>query len=333
MWMLGMLVALRSRRFLAFKRRALGSLRVAAYATLVSGSLLAFFSTRADAQLREQSRALSQELLPIADLLKDATSLRLNGEVVNFSMTIVEGTSVKQVLDRVQAQCEKQPGPLAQQSLALIEHLPKALPGSAAAAELLSRLAVTRQESDGQGAVLCFTGDGSPLKPSFAEDFARTQDLGELGRLRYVMAGRGSADQGEAHLTRVISLWTEGQFRLDRLAPPETGDAPGADSSLLPRPPGSVRIFSAEAIGAPYSVRIYETDSRPSQVLAYYDAHMTAFKQLTMAGYEETGRAYIKDAIPLLLHLTERDEKTVVTISELGGATDHSSLPSLEPRR
>lgn len=322
MWLLATLTALRSRRFVALKRHLFGSLRVAAYVMVVSTVVLVFLATRADAQLREQSRSLSQELLPIADLLKDATSLRLNGEIVHFSMTIVEGTSVKQVLDRVQAQCEKQPGPLAQQSLALIRGLPKELPGSKAAAELLAGLAVTRQEDGGQGAVLCFTGDGAPLKPSFAEDFARTHDLSELGRLRYVMAGRGNPAQGEQHLTRVISLWTDGQFRLDRLAPPDTGDAPGSDSALVPRPPGAVRIFSAEAVGAPYSVRVYETDRSPTQVLAHYDARMTAFKQLTMAGYEDSGRAYLKDAIPLLLHITHRDDKTVVTISELGGATD-----------
>jgi hypothetical protein len=322
MWMVGMLAALRSRRFSAFKRRLFGSVRATGYVMVVSGFLLVFLSTRADAQLREQSRSLSQELLPIADLLKDATSLRLNGEVVNFSMTIMEGTSVTRVLDRVQAQCEKQPGPLAQQSLALIAGLPKELPGADAAAELLSRLVVTRQEEGGQGAVLCFTGDGSPPKPSFAEDFERTRDLAELGRLRYVMAGQGNAARGEQHQTRVISLWTEGQFRLDRLAPPEEGDAPGADSALIPRPPGAVRVFSAETVGASYAVRIYETAESPSQVLAYYDARMAAFKQLTMQGYEQTGRAYLKDAIPLLLHLTERDSKTVVTISELGSATD-----------
>lgn len=322
MWMLGLLVALRSRRFMAFKRRLFASVRVAGYVMVVSTLLLIFLSTRADAQLREQSRSLSQELLPIADLLKDATSLRLNGEVVNFSMTLVEGTSVKQVLDRVQAQCEKQPGPLAQQSLALIASLPKALPGADAAAALLSRLVVTRQEDEGQGAVLCFTGDGSPAKTSFAEDFERTRDLADLGRLRYVMAGQGKAASGEAQQTRVISLWTEGPFRLERLAPPETGDAPGADSALVPRPPGSVRVFSAETLGAPYAVRIYETEASAGQVLAYYDEHMAAFKQLTMQGYEETGRAYLKEAIPLLVHLTQRDSKTVVTISELGGATD-----------
>ncbi len=330
MWLLGMLAARRSRRFKAFQRRLFGSLRVSAYVLVVSTGLLVFASTRADAQLREQSRSLSRELLPIADLLRDATSLRLNGEVVNFSMTIVEGTSVKRVLDRVQAQCEKQPGPLAQQSLALIQGLPKALPGASAAAELLSRLVVTRQEDDGQGAVLCFMGDGSPLDPTFAEKFERSHDLAELGRLRYVMAGQGKAAQGEQHQTRVISLWTEGQFRLDHLAPPESGDAPGADSLLIPRFPGSARVFSAETVGAPYAVRIYETSESPRQVLSYYDARMSAFKQLTLRGYEETGRAYIKDAIPLLLHLTEHDSKTVITLAELGGATDLEKVTRLD---
>jgi len=322
MGLLGLLLGLKSRRVREWGRRFFGSLRVAAYVLVVSCSLLVFLSARADAQLREQSRTLSQELLPIADLLQDATSLRLNGEVVNFSMTLVEGTSVRQVLDRVQEQCEKHPGPLAQQSLALRERLPQGVPGSGAMSELLSRLAVTRQEADGQGAVLCFVGDDSPVRPSFAEDFARTQDLGQLGRLRYVMAGQGDAARGEQHLTRVISLWTEGPFRLDRLAPPESGDAPGSDSALVPRPPGGTRTFSAETVGAAYAVRSYETDQSPAEVLAFYDARMTSFKQLTMAGYEQSGRAYIKEATPLLLHLTERDAKTVVTISELGGSTE-----------
>jgi hypothetical protein len=322
MWALSLLLALRSRRFHAFKRHFFGSLRVAAYVSVVGGLTLGVLSARANAKLREQSLSLSQELLPIADLLQDATALRLNGEVINFSMTVVENTNVRRVLDRVQAQCEKNPGPLAQQSLALLNGLPKALPGSAAVSELMSKLVVTRQESDGQGAVLCFTGDGSPPDPAFAENFAKTQDLGALGKLRYVMAGQGSAAQHEQHTTRVISLWTEGQFRLESLAPPESGDAPGSDSALLPRPPKSARIFSAETVGAPYAVRIYETDASAAEVLAFYDARMTAYSQLTMAGYEQTARAYVKNAQPLLLQLTQRDSKTVVTLSEVGAAAD-----------
>lgn len=322
MWALGLLLALRSRRVQAFKRRLFGTLRAAAYVSVVGGATLAVLSARANAELREQSLSLSQELLPIADLLQDATALRLNGELINFSLTVVENTNVKQVLDRVQAQCEKNPGPLAQHSLALLKGLPESLPGSAALRELMLQLVVSRQESDGQGAVLCFSGDGSPADPEFADKFVETRDLNALGKLRYVMAGQGSAAQDEQHTTRVVSLWTEGQFRLENLAPPDSGDAPGSDSALMPRPPRSARMFSAETVGAPYAVRIYETDAPAAEVLAFYDARMTAYSQLTMAGYEQSARAYIKNAQPLLLQLTQRDSKTVVTLSEVGAAAD-----------
>jgi hypothetical protein len=330
MWALGLLLAMRSRRVRAFKRRIFGTLRVAAYVSVVGGSTLAVLSARANAELREQSLSLSQELLPIADLLQDATALRLNGERINFSMTVVENTSVKQVLDRVQAQCEKNPGPLARQSLALLKGLPESLPGSAALGKLMSELVVSRQESNGQGAVLCFSGDGSPADPEFADKFVETRDLNALGKLRYVTAGQGSAAQGEQHTTRVISLWTEGQFRLENLAPPDSGDAPGSDSALMPRPPRSARIFSAETVGAPYAVRVYETDAPAAEVLAFYDVRMTAHSQFTMAGYEQTARAYIKNAQPLLLQLTQRDSKTVVTLSEVGAAADLEKVKRVE---
>jgi hypothetical protein len=331
MWALGVVASLCSPRFRGFKRRLLSSLRAAVYLSVMGVVTLGLLSTRANAKLREQSVSLSQQLLPLADLLDDATALRLNGELIHFSMTVVPSTSVKQVLDRVQAQCEKQPGPLAQQSLALIRHLPESLPGAAAAAELLSKLVVTREENERQGAIVCFTGDGSAARPSFAEDFAATRDLGALGNLRYVMAGQGRPEQNEAHLTRVISLWTEGELRLDRLTPPASGDAPGSDSSLIPRPPRAQRVFSAAAVGAPYSVRIYQTEAGPEEVLAFYDTTMSAFRQLTMSGYEQTGRAYVKDAQPLLLHLTRDGDKTVVTLSELGAAADLETVTRVEP--
>jgi hypothetical protein len=297
---------------------------------VVGGLLLGLLSTRADARLREQSLTLSRELLPLADLLKDATALRLNGEVINFSMTVLDGTSVDRVLDRVQAQCEKHPGPLAQQSLALLESLPRGLPGSAALGPLLAKLAVTREQTDSQGSVLCFTGTDAKARPDFAERFDETNDLGALGNLRYVMAGQGETSQNEQGLTRVITLWTEGQFRLDRLAPPDSGDAAGSDSPLIPRPPSAVRILSAEAVGAPYSVRIYETEAPARDVLAFYDQRMAGFSRLTLPGYEESGRAYLENAMPLLLHLSRSGSKTLVTLSEVGAAAELEKVTRVE---
>jgi hypothetical protein len=80
-------------------------------------------------------------------------------------------------------------------------------------------------------------------------------------------------------------------------------------------------VFSAETVGAPYAVRVYETDAAASTVLAFYDTHLSGFSQLTLAGYEQTGRAYVKDAQPLLLHLTQSGSKTLVTLSEVGAST------------
>jgi len=327
---LAALLALGSRRFSALKRRLVGSLRLAAYVVVMGGVLLGLLSTRANAKLREQSSTLSRELLPLADLLKDATALRLNGEVIQFSMTVLPDTSVGRVLDRVQAHCEQHPGPMAQRSLALVRALPDALPGAAKVRDLLAKLAVTREESAASGSVLCFTGGDAASRPDY-EQFERENDLGALGNLRYVMAGQGNAAQSDAQLTRVITLWTEGHFRLDRLAPPPSGDAPGSDSALFPRPPGASRILSAEAVGAPYALRVYETDASAEQVLAFYDARMTAYSQLTLAGYEQSGRAYVKDAVPLLLHLTKNDGKTVVTLSELGAGREPEPLTRVEP--
>jgi hypothetical protein len=41
-----------------------------------------------------------------------------------------------------------------------------------------------------------------------------------------------------------------------------------------------------------------------------------------MAGYDQTSRAYVKDAVPLLLHLSQSGSKTLVTLSEVGAASD-----------
>lgn len=96
-------------------------------------------------------------------------------------------------------------------------------------------------------------------------------DLGTLGDLRFVTVSRGGAELGESHVTKVVSLWTDGTFRLSSLEPPLRGDAPSSDSTLVPRPPNSTRLFTAEAADAPYAVRIDETNTAPAQALAFYD--------------------------------------------------------------
>jgi hypothetical protein len=136
--------------------------------------------------------------------------------------------------------------------------------------------------------------------------------------LRYVVASRGDAALHEQNLTRVISLWTEGSFRLERLIPPAIGDAAGTDSAVLPRPPRSVRVFSAEAQGVPYSVRVYETELSGSEVLGFYDKKMVGFAAIAPSAQQDRGRGYIKDAEPLIVNVSRDETKTIVTLTELG---------------
>lgn len=323
MWIVAVFAARGRGRFAAVMAALRASLRVATYLAVILSITLGFFVTRAKAQLREQTTALAKELLPIADLLEGVTALRINGERVNFSMTMAPNATVAQVLDRVQAQCEKHPGPFAKRMLELAAGVPEKAPGSAELRALLSRAALLREQSAEQGALLCFTGEATEGVVDVSESFGNTRDLGALGRLRYVLVSRGDAARNEENLIRVVTLWTEDRFRLDAFESPAFGDAPGSDSKLIPRPPQGVRTFTAEAVGSAYSVRLYETDALPKDVLAFYDRSMAGFERHTMPSYEDRGRGYIRDAQPVLVQAFREETKTIVALTEVGA---HSSI-------
>ena len=302
----------------ALRRRVFGTLRVALYMTLVAIAITVLSVQRVSAQIDEQSFKFAKDLLPMADLLEGATGLRLNGETINLSVTVLPNTPVRQVLDRVEENCRKNPGAFARTMQALAREVPAEVPGREHIQRAFETAALSREESDGQGAVLCFTSNGSPQRSSVLE--WEDGDLGALGNLRYVVAAPGSEKIGEQHSTRVISLWTEGSFRLEHLAPPAVGDAPGSDSTVVPRPPRSTRVFTAEAVGAAYAVRLYETDDSPEAVLSFYDKVLERWSPFTMPGYEDKGRGFIKDAQPVILNAARDDAKTIVSLAEMGVA-------------
>lgn len=321
MWLLA-LVSAWKHGFL-FKR-VFGCMRAAVYLCALGAVAVILLVTRAKAQLREQSTALGRELAPIADLLDGATALRVNGETLNFSLTLTAKASVKQALDRVQAQCEAHPGPLARELRNLATSVQRLASSGGALSALFSQAAITRQETEDEGSLLCFMGE-LPDDGQFAQEFERTRDLGKLGRMRYVRVERGDPATGEGGLTRIMALWTEDSLKLESFEPPPFGDAPGSDSALAPRPPGGVRVFSAVAVGSSYAVRLYETDRAVREVLAFYDSSMKGWEQLSVKGYEG-GRAYVKDSMPLLVQVTEDGARTRVTVSEAGSTADFERL-------
>ncbi len=302
------------------KRRLLGSLRAAAYLVTVSSVLCICAVRSALGQVGEQTLALGTQLMPLADLLDGATRVDINGQSLAFSMVTLEGTSVREVLDRMQRHCERYPGPFARRIHALAASVPSQLPGSDAVRALLRQLAVSREETEDRGAILCLTGRGAAASDAKLDAFAESLDLGLLGNLRYVVVNRGDRAAKEAHITRVVSLWTEDDFQLSALTPPVHGDAPGSDSELVPRPPASTRIFTALAHDAPYAVRVYETDATASEVLHFYDRVLHDWAPVELSGSDDRVRGFVKRSQPLVINISRDETKTLVTLSEIGSS-------------
>src|SRR5687768_4711180 len=149
MWGVAIVAWLRSG---AWRRRLFGSLRVSAYVLCVGAVAFAFTARRAKAAISEQSFRLAKELVPIADLLGGATGLRINGQLVNFSMSVLPGTSATEVLGRVEQHCREHPGPLAVKLTTLAQQVPENLIGAGELRKMLETAALAREEHDGEGA-------------------------------------------------------------------------------------------------------------------------------------------------------------------------------------
>lgn len=326
MWILGIIALSRQSRRSPWRRRLFGSLRVCAYAGLLAAASLLLLARQVLGSAQEQVKQLGRELLPLSDLLEGVTQLRINGELLNLSVTHARGTTVHAVLDRLEAHCRDNQGPFGRKLLELADAVPDELPRAGELRGLLRRAAALRDETPVFGSVLCFTGSPADAVPDDLERrFEETGDLREMGNLRYVTARQGDPAEGEGDLVKVTALFTEGAFRLSALDPPLGADAPGSDSKVIPRPPSSTRLLSAEVADAPYSVRLYETSQSPAAVLAFYDQAMKDFvAPVDMS--EDPVRAYIKGGKPVLVNVETDASKTLVTLSEVGV---HPEIPRL----
>ena len=95
--------------------------------------------------------------------------------------------------------------------------------------------------------------------------------------------------------SRVVTLWSEGSLDLGRMFP-AAGDAPGTDSSVVPRPAGSRRTLSASVEGFPAAIRIYESAASPDELVASAGAALRAagFVEATSPGANGTRSAWVR---------------------------------------
>jgi len=305
------------RRLLApvFTPKVRGVLRVLTYLTIVSLIAAALSARSAWGSVGEQALITGRQLSKLSDLTADSERLSLNGQELQIAAAAVEN-SLDQVLDRFEALCQEE-GVVARD----FREIKGMMKDPAVAAQAKKdNFGVVREQSADDGVVACVVRNPANGKRPFWEGagkFSEKWDIAELGFVRYVYAQR--LDSGN---TRVITVWTDGSFRLDAMVPPADGtDAPGSDSASFPRPDSAQRYLSAGAEGRPHGVRIYESKASANDVLAKYDRELPAQGwQTTPIGEEaREARYFTKNGVDVIVVAQENGDRSVVSIVETKG--------------
>ncbi len=279
---------------------------------LVAGLGIGLFATHtAKADIGAASLKFGREIAPLAT--DGANEVRINGQ----SFFLREGSTdadVTTILNEFEARCVEDKGALGE----LWSAIPKAnmnVAGKKLPASLQSGVLRT-QSHPGEGVVLCITkgqNSAKDYKEAFTS-FAESQDLGDLGKLRYVYA------RAKVGGTRVVTAWTEDSFSFKKIANAD-GTAPGSDSQL-PRPEGARRLMTAEVVGTPYGIRIYEVSKTPEEVGVFYDhwASKTGdWRTVAPEHPEGTLRTYFQGQTQVVItaRRTPGSDKTAMSIMEV----------------
>jgi hypothetical protein len=270
-------------------RHVRGLARAGAYLLFTTLCASAWSIKAARAEMKEQTLSLGRSMAAIANATNhDVTPLRLNGERMLIASSVT-GDGPGAVLDRYEEQCKKSDGASGW----------KELPKMDEATAPFGDNGLMRAGGDDEGSVICFVrGEQTraTVREAF-ESFARTGELGHLGKLRYVYAKKNPV----SGRTLVLTAWTEDSFNVFDLMPEDGKDVRGDDFEELPRPRDSSRALAVRAEGLPYALNVYKTSAPPRTVLADYDTEMAqrGFRGFDPEDPEAPGRTYVKDGVVL----------------------------------
>ena len=222
---------------------------------LLAATLVVVLSVRATvARADDAMMDLGRHLIALSEagLGIEQRSVLLNGQQLGFRVFTV-AQEMNSTLDFYEAWCHGKAGEFANQAANL--SLLDTSPSPAAGDESRSwKDLVLRNADDDLGFVACLKhGLVRPGNDELGErmmSFLKTGNLRELGQFHYA-----AVTQFE-DVTRVVAVWTEGDFYPMSMFP-EEGDAPGFDPSGLSRPPTGRRMLSAGEFGNEESLTIY----------------------------------------------------------------------------
>jgi hypothetical protein len=293
--------------------RLMRYVRAAAVIGVMTSVFLSIGAKKARADFAKTSMGIGRDLMPLADVIGSATKLSLNGQKMLIRYD-ASAKSVGQVLDAAEDACRLGEVKAPRLNADSID------PTSAAERALrLADLGVIRGGNDEEGAVLCFAKGAETPDGLLAqlEKFSQTNDLGALGKMRYVYAKK------EQKGTAVLAAISDDSFRLDALRSTVSEDAPGSDDPILPRPKDSVRLFSGVLEGTPYASRIYRTHADEEDVKRAFVGGMRerGFRSVTVA--PTAGRpgatAFVREGVMVIFGTTrDRDGSVLVTLGTIG---------------
>lgn len=295
-------------------------LRVGIYALAVTTAATLVTAQRARAHAGEMNLALGRELSPLAaEVGERGTQVTFNGQSAFVASAMVRERK-DAILARFEARCLANPGLPGTAWQALAEtHAPESHVSA------LRHLATVRRDGDGDGVVACFERGPATARglDELRVAFERGVDLAALGLLRFVyVRERGPS----SHVTIV---WTDGSFRLDKLAPAPGEDGEGSDFEGLPRPAESLRRLSIRADATGFGVNLYEVQSEASVALDGYDAAMRqrGWTALAPTDVRAHGRAYVRDGAIVALDVqSDSPSRVMLSVSVLG-----AGQPSMAP--
>jgi hypothetical protein len=301
----------RTRRWLF---RSLAMLRVTAYAAFAF-FVLAFVASRVLlADVKEAALSAGHQLGQLGDLVGGAETIHLNGERMHHA-SVYTDQDVGTVLDRFETYCASSPSALGRAMTdfpkELADKVEKKVPSRAA------RLGIVRDEAKDRGMVACFVNDRPSGIDGFVERmnrFLSNLKLSEFGKFRYAFAEKTKG--GDTH---VVTIWADTGLDISAMFPAE-GDAAGADSLVLPRPPHARRTLSAAAEEMPYGLRVYASTDRADSVKRYYGAWMGEHGFHPVEGGEHDGTtAYLRDdGYQAFVSIGEDEGRASVTLVEAG---------------
>ncbi|MCP4446833.1 MAG: hypothetical protein GY811_16015 [Myxococcales bacterium] len=253
---------------MSYFRVTVGLTRVAML-TLAILSLALFLSmkvavARADGAMMDLGRHLMA--LSEAGIGRDSRGVVINGQQVGFRVFTSEH-EIETVLEFYDDWCRGGRGEFATQEDELFV-VNESLPGVEFSDDRSWRDLTMRGVDGDFGFVACMKhgipGATAEQLGDRVMRFLKSGNLRDVGQFHYAAATR------IGDVTRVVAVWTEGDFYPGSMFPAE-GDAPGFDAFGVSRPPTGRRMLSAGEIGHGQTLTTYtDSDQSISELAVFY---------------------------------------------------------------